>query len=301
VIPPVHAALKTVALIGKHLAPGISKTLEALIDLVQCHGHRVILERNTAQVVRLASESCLSLEEIGLEADVVIVLGGDGTMLDAARRLASFKVPLIGINFGRLGFMTDIPSAQVSAVLPPMLAGYYEQERRSLLSARVIRGRDEFFSACALNDVVVNRSGMSGMLELAVSVEDQLMYHQRADGLILATPTGSTAYALAAGGPILHPSLAGIVLTPIAPHSLSNRPIVLAQDTVISIEIISTRAAVVNFDMQSLTQLESGDRVIIQRADDTATFLHPLGYNYFASLREKLRWHDMPSDAATED
>lgn len=292
-----YQPIKTVALIGKHNVPEIDRILSELIILLKQHKHQVLLEHHTGQAVTANTEHklpCLTLEEIGTQAQVAIVLGGDGTMLDAARRLAPFGVPLIGINLGNLGFMTDIPLSEMHQVLPPILAGRYETESRSLLSAQVIRDEQEIFHALAFNDVVVNRFGIGGMVELAISVDHQFMCHQRSDGLIVATPTGSTAYALAVGGPILHPKLAGIVLAPIAPHALSNRPIVLPHDAVIDIKVTSAREVVVNFDMQSLTSSLPGDRVIVKRAAHTATFLHPQGYNYFATLREKLRWYDTP-------
>ena len=288
--------LNTVALVGKPHATGIEHILHELISLLKQHGHQILLERHTAQAIEGETQHfpCLTLEEIATQAQVAIVLGGDGTMLDTARRLAPLGVPLIGINLGHLGFMTDIPLSEMHQVLPAILAGHYVTESRTLLAAQVIRDEREIFRALAFNDVVVNRSGVGGMVELAISVDQQFMCHQRSDGLIVATPTGSTAYALAAGGPILHPQLAGIVLAPIAPHALSNRPIVLPQNAVIEIQVTSTREVVVNFDMQSLTASQPGDRVIVQRANCSATFLHPLGYNYFATLREKLRWYDTP-------
>ncbi len=286
-----HPRFKTVAIIGKYEAPGIGTTLRELATLLHQTHYTVVFEQETAQAIDLQEYPHLNIEEIGQQADVAIVLGGDGTMLGLGRRLAPFGVPLIGINLGRLGFMTDIPISEVHDVLQAMLAGYYVSEARTLLQAQVIRDGKEIFSAPALNDVVVNRSGARGMVELAVTVDNQFMYHQRSDGLIIATPTGSTAYALAAGGPILYPALAGIVLVPIAPHALSNRPIVLTDQVEVCIEVMSGLNAFVNFDMQSLASLQIGDRVIVKRAAHTASFLHPCGYNYFATLREKLHWH----------
>ncbi|MCY1219200.1 NAD kinase [compost metagenome] len=144
--------------------------------------------------------------------------------------------------------------------------------------------------------MVVNRSGISGMVELAVSVDGHFMYNQRSDGLIVSTTTGSTAYALSAGGPILHPTLSGVVLVPIAPHALSNRPIVLPHDAEVTIEVASARDASVNFDMQSLTSLLPGDRIVVRRSEKSINLLHPVGYNYYATLRKKLHWHEYPSE-----
>ena len=153
----------------------------------------------------------------------------------------------------------------------------------------------EITRALALNDVVVNRSGISGMVELAVRVNGSFMYNQRSDGLIVSTPTGSTAYALSAGGPILHPRVAGILLVPIAPHSLSNRPIVLPEDSVTVIEVIDGREVIVNFDMQSQTDLQSGDKIEVRQSNKTITLLHPCGHSDYKTLREKLHWNEYPS------
>ncbi|MCC7006667.1 MAG: NAD kinase [Ottowia sp.] len=293
-IPSPFPPFRVIALSGKSQDARVKPLLIALADFIQSNGNQVIFETNTAKEIGVQGYPCLTLEEIGTRAHVAVVLGGDGTMLSVGRRLAPFGIPLIGVNLGRLGFMTDIPASEIQTTLQPILAGQYVREARTLLQAHVMRGTTEIFSACVLNDVVVSRAGNSGMVELAVSVNEKFMYHPRADGLIVATPTGSTAYALAAGGPILHPELEGIVLVPIAPQALSNRPIVLPHHVEISIEIISTREVFVNFDMQSLASLLPGDRVIVKRAPHTATFLHPLGYNYFSTLRQKLRWHDAP-------
>ena len=216
-------------------------------------------------------------------------------MLGLGRQLAPYKTPLIGINHGRLGFITDISAKQMNDVVPQMLGGSYEREERTLLEARIMRGTEPIYHALALNDVVVNRSGFSGMVELSVSVDGSLMYNQRSDGLIVATPTGSTAYALSSSGPLLHPQLQGFVLVPISPHSLSNRPIVLPDDVRIQIQIVAGRDVNVNFDMQSFTSLELNDVIEVRRSRHTIPFLHPVGYSHYETLRNKLHWHEQPS------
>lgn len=291
-----HAPFRTVALVGRYSTAGIEGPLQELAGCIVRHGQDVVFEKETAQATGLTDYPALSADEIGRQADVAVVLGGDGTLLGLARQLAGHSVPLIGVNHGRLGFMTDIPLEDVRAVLPAMLSGQYESENRMLLEAQVVRDGGVIFSALAFNDVVVNRSGISGMVELAVSVDGYFMYNQRSDGLIVSTPTGSTAYALSAGGPILHPTLSGLVLVPIAPHALSNRPIVLPHDAVVTIEVATARDASVNFDMQSLTSLLPGDRIVVRRAAKTINLLHPVGYNYYATLRKKLHWHEYPSE-----
>ena len=222
-------------------------------------------------------------------------MGGDGTMLGIARQLAPFDVPLIGINQGRLGFMTDIPLDAMLDVLPKILAGRYKAERRTLLEGRVVRNGETIHVGLAVNDVVVSRGAGAGMAELRVDVDGHFMYNQRSDGLIISTPTGSTAYALSAGGPLLHPSLGGIVLVPIAPHALSNRPIVLPESSAIVIEIVRGRDISVNFDMQTFASLTAQDQIIIQRSPHSITFLHPEGWSYYNTLREKLHWNEHPS------
>ena len=286
---------KTVALVGKYLAAGISEPLAEIAGFLAANGHTVVFETDTARNIPLTTPLTMTPDEIGRHADAAIVVGGDGTMLGIARQLAPYDVPLIGINQGRLGFMTDIPLARTIPVLADMLQGKVESERRSLLEGSVWRDGRQIFSGLAFNDVVVSRGATSGMVELAVEVDGRFMYNQRSDGLIVATPTGSTAYALSAGGPLLHPTLHGMVLVPIAPHALSNRPIVLPDSSEIMIEVVSGREMSVNFDMQSLATLAHHDRIVIRRSPHAITFLHPQGWSYYATLRQKLHWHDYPS------
>jgi NAD+ kinase len=220
------------------------------------------------------------------------VVGGDGTMLGIGRQLAHFGVPLIGINQGRLGFITDVPLHGFAATLAPMLQGEFEEDHRSLIRARVLRGGECVLDALAMNDVVVNRGATGGMVELKIEVDGHFVANQRADGLIIATPTGSTAYALSAGGPLLHPTIPGWVLVPIAPHTLSNRPIVLANATEIAIEVVAGRDASASFDTQSMASLLHGDRIVVTRSRHHVRFLHPRGWSYFDTLREKLHWNE---------
>lgn len=292
--PPVF---KTVAVIGKYMAAGIEQSLSDIAEFLAKSGCTVVFEKETAQNVALPNAVAMTPDEIGRHADVAIVVGGDGTMLGIARQLAPFNVPLIGINQGRLGFMTDISQEGMIPVLADMLAGKLVSERRSMLEGSVIRNGATIFHALAFNDVVVARGATTGMAELMVEVDGHFMYNQRSDGLIISTPTGSTAYALSAGGPMLHPSLSGVVLVPIAPHALSNRPIVLPDSSTIVVEIMGGRDISVNFDMQSLASLQHHDRILVQRSANTITFLHPQGWNYFDTLREKLHWHEYPSAA----
>ena len=288
-------AFSRVALVGKYQADGIEEHLKDLSKLLQDLGCEVFLEAATAQHLGLKDFPTKTAENFAGAIDLVVVLGGDGTMLGIGRQLAGSNVPLVGINMGRLGYMTDIPIQLVQAILPKIIAGDYEADTRTLLDAVVLRDGIEINRALALNDVVVNRSGISGMVELAVHVNGSFMYNQRSDGLIVSTPTGSTAYALSAGGPILHPHVAGILLAPIAPHSLSNRPIVLPQDSVTVIEVVNGLEVIVNFDMQSQTNLQSGDKIEVRQSNKTIALLHPSNHSDYKTLREKLHWNEYPS------
>lgn len=290
-------AFKTVAIVGKYMAAGIEQSLSDIAEFLGKTGRTVVIESETAQSVSLPGLTTMTPSEIGQHADVAIVVGGDGTMLGIARQLAPYKVPLIGINLGRLGFMTDISQEGMIPVLADMLDGKLESEQRTLLEGSVVRAGETIFHALAFNDVVVARGATTGMAELKVEVDGRFMYNQRSDGLIISTPTGSTAYALSAGGPLLHPSLSGMVLVPIAPHALSNRPIVVPDSCTIMIEIMGGRDISVNFDMQSLASLQHHDRIFVRRSANAITFLHPEGWSYYDTLREKLHWHEYPSVA----
>jgi NAD+ kinase len=288
-------AFSRVALVGKYQADGIEEHLQDLSKLLKALGCEVFLEAATAQHMGLKDIPTKTAENFAGAIDLVVVLGGDGTMLGIGRQLAGSNVPLVGINMGRLGYMTDIPIQSVQAILPKIITGDYEADTRTLLEASVLRDGKEINRGLALNDVVVNRSGISGMVELAVHVNGSFMYNQRSDGLIVSTPTGSTAYALSAGGPILHPHVAGILLAPIAPHSLSNRPIVLPQDSVTVIEVVNGLEVIVNFDMQSQTNLQTGDKIEVRQSDKTIALLHPSNHSDYKTLREKLHWNEYPS------
>jgi NAD+ kinase len=294
-----RSQFRQVALIGKYHAaasgPGAGSTRATLEDIAQFLGTQgcdVIVERETASSAGITGYTTLDVPAIGAQCDLGLVVGGDGTMLAIGRQLAQHGVPLIGINQGRLGFITDIPLDQFRASLTPMLRGEYEEDHRSLMHARVLRDGDCVFDALAMNDVVVHRGTTSGMVELRVEVDGHFVANQRADGLIVASPTGSTAYALSSGGPLLHPSIPGWVLVPIAPHTLSNRPLVLPDASEIAIEVVAGRDASANFDMQSLASLLHGDRITVSRSQHRVRFLHPRGWSYFDTLRMKLHWNE---------
>jgi len=284
-----------VALIGKFQADGIGQVLDLIFDLAMTQGCSVWIEEETAKFTQNQHRPTISIKDIIGNIDLAIVIGGDGTLLGVGRHLAGADIPVIGINMGRLGYMTDIPLQEVAMILPQMLAGNYDSDSRHLLSASVIRKGNVTHEGLALNDVVVNRSSLTGMVELTVKVNGSFMYNQRSDGLIIATPTGSTAYSLSAGGPILHPRVEGIVLTPIAPHALSNRPIVLPHDVEIIVEVAGGKDVNAHFDMQSLSILQVGDQVRVKKSQKQVTLLHPQGHSDYKTLREKLHWNEYPS------
>jgi len=281
-----------VALIGKYQALGSRSVLEDIAHFLGAQGCEVTLEEDTASNTGINQYPTLNAAGIGAHCDLALVVGGDGTMLGIGRQLAQFSVPVVGINQGRLGFITDIGFESYQSTLMPMLRGEFEEDRRWMMQAKVIRDNHCVFSATAMNDVVVNRGATSGMVELRVEVDGRFVANQRADGLIIASPTGSTAYALSAGGPLLHPSIGGWVLVPIAPHTLSNRPIVLSDTGEIAIELVAGRDASASFDMQSLASLLHGDRIIVRRSEFQVRFLHPKGWSYFDTLRKKLHWNE---------
>lgn len=281
-----------VALIGKYQAHGSRSALEDIAHFLGTLGCEVALEKDTANNTGLSQFPTLDAAGIGAHCDLALVVGGDGTMLGIGRLLAQFGVPVVGINQGRLGFITDIAFEDYQNTLKPMLRGEFEEDRRWMMQAQVVRDGHCVFSATAMNDVVVNRGATSGMVELRVEVDGRFVANQRADGLIIASPTGSTAYALSAGGPLLHPSIAGWVLVPIAPHTLSNRPIVLSDTGEIAIELVAGRDASANFDMHSLASLIHGDRITVRRSAHQMRFLHPRGWTYFDTLRKKLHWNE---------
>jgi NAD+ kinase len=206
--------------------------------------------------------------------------------------MAERGVPLVGINLGRLGFLTDVPADSLESALQSILDGDFIPEQRTLLNGAVRRGSQTLFTTLAMNDVVVSRGAMGSMIELAVTVDGEFIYTLRADGLIVATPTGSTAYALSAGGPILHPALQAIALVPISPHTLSNRPVAIRSTSKVEITLVRGVDSRANFDVQAFWRLEPGDVVSVSAAGKPATLLHPKGYRYFSMLRQKLRWNE---------
>jgi NAD+ kinase len=251
-----------------------------------------MVERDTAKRVGDGSKGGrpASYAEIGRRADLAIVVGGDGTMLAAARNLARYGVPLAGVNQGRLGFMTDIPLNEMGKSVGALLAGRHEIEERSLIDAEVRRGRKLLLRTVALNEAVLTKGSQARLIEFQLRIDGVHVYRLRADGVIVATPTGSTAYALSAQGPILHPKVPAFALVPLNPHVLSARPVSVSDSSVIEIALVHAVDARAHFDGFALTDMLEGDRLLLRRSAETIRFVHPPGYSYYTMLREKLRW-----------
>lgn len=283
---------KTIGLIGRPDTPALADHIKSLMQYLATRDVALLLEKSTALQTNISVATALELKHLCGQVDLIVVMGGDGTMLSAARTVAPHNIPMVGINLGRLGFLTDIPIAETQTMLGGILDGDYTSEKRLLLHAEIIRAGKQVFSTVALNDVVVSRGAMGSMIEFEVFVDDLIVYNLRSDGVIIATPTGSTAYALSAGGPILHPHLSAFTLVPISPHTLSNRPIVLSSDSEVTVKLIRGANARVNFDVQSFFDIQAGDEVFVKANDNPIRLIHPKGYSYYAMLREKLHWSE---------
>jgi len=283
-------AFRRVALIGKK-TPEIAASLRALREFLRGRGCEVMVERETAQSVGDGGAAA-DYDAIGASADLAIVIGGDGTMLAAARNLVRHRVPLAGINLGRLGFMTDIALADMRESVGAILDGRHAVEERSLLDAEILRGGKTVLRTLALNEAVVGKGSQGRLIEFELRIDGEYVYTLRADGVIVATPTGSTAYSLSAQGPILQPTVRAFALVPLNPHVLSARPVSVSDASVIEIGLLRAVDARAHFDGFALTDMHQGDRLALRRSADPIRFVHPPGYSYFVMLREKLRWSE---------
>jgi NAD+ kinase len=273
---PMPTAFRRVVLIGKSPSSEVSDSIVALAGFVRGEGCEVLAEADSAQ------------------ADLAVVIGGDGTMLAAARNLVRHKVPVVGINQGRLGFMTDIALKDMRASIGAILAGRYSTEERTLIDAEIVRDGKTLLATLALNDAVVNKGAQGRLTEFEVYVDGEFVYRLRSDGVIVATPTGSTAYALSAQGPIVDPGVPAILLVPVAPHALSNRPIAVRDSAVVTITLLRGKDASLHSDGQAHYALAEGDRVVVGIAAHRARLLHPKDHDHFAMLRRKLHWAETP-------
>jgi len=294
---------KQVGLIGRLHSPAVIETLHRVIKCLnqsQCDvwvDERIVDSLNKEQLAS-ATYGTGDRHFLGQQCDLVIVVGGDGSMLSAARVMATYGVAVIGINRGKLGFLTDIAPDQVEVSLEAVLAGSFETSNRFMLSAHVLRNGEEVGRGSGLNDIVLHPGKSARMLAYDLSIDGTAVYFDRADGLIIATPTGSTAYALSAGGPIMHPGLDAIALVPMNPHNLSSRPLVVAANAELEILIGEGNSTqpIISCDGQVHIVCEPGDRVHIQRHEAQLKVLHPLGHHFYDRCRSKLGWHARASD-----
>ncbi len=288
----------TIGLIGKFGDPRVSDTLQRVIAYLRRHDLRILYDRESTLSSTPPGLEPVSRRTIGRQSDLAIVIGGDGTLLNAARSLVDFHVPILGVNLGRLGFLVDVSPDEIEARLDQILTGRYQEERRSLLHADIVREGQPITQADALNDVVVHKSEMARMIEVEAFLDGTFITAYRADGLIIASPTGSTAYALSGGGPIIHPSLETVLLVPICPHSLTQRPLLLSAEGVIEIHVnrLGTTDMQVTCDGQTSLNINPGDTVRIRKKRRKVRLIHPADYDYFEILRAKLHWGIRPEN-----
>jgi NAD+ kinase len=284
-----------IALIGKYQNTDGAETVLELAHFLRSREREVWIEQGTAGTIGKAEGfAVVTYEQIVDQADLAVVIGGDGTLLNAARRLGERAVPLVGVNLGRLGFLTDLSRNKACQQLGEILDGRYREESRFMLEAEVLRGGQRVFHSLALNDVVINRGQLGRMIEFDLLIDGEFVYTQRSDGMIIATPTGSTAYALAANGPILHPGVGGIAIVPLCPHALTARPVTLPDRCAIEIGLLPPHDARIHFDGVTHFDIRAGDRLHLARSPLDVRLLHPESYSYFAMLREKLHWSAAP-------
>ena len=283
---------KNIALVGKYPsledAKHIHDQLNVLVDYLKKNNHQIFIESKTQQQAKLEAVESIALNDMTQHADLVIVIGGDGTMLGVARSVVDANIPLVGINQGRFGFLADLNIDSMLKNVELILKGDFLEDKRILLQADIIRSKAKIYDSFALNDVVVKSS--LRLIELEVYIDNKFVHRQRSDGIITSTPTGATAYALSAGGPILHPSLDAISIVPINPHTLSNRPIAVNGNSSIEIKIIHLDDAYVSIDGQIKFPLDLRDVIKLQKSKQTVSILHPKDYCYFEMLRNKLHW-----------
>ena len=284
----------TIGVIAKPQAESARQTLQALFDFLKDKKYDVIVDDHLPDTINTDNLTKASREEIGKRCDLAIVVGGDGTMLNAVRSLSHAHVPIVGINVGRLGFLADISPENLEHSLDEILNGSYREEQRFLLEMQVVRDNKIIFESDAFNDVVIHIRDVARMIEFETRINDEFVNHQRADGIVISTPTGSTAYALSAGGPILHATLDAITLVPISPHTLSSRPLVIHADSLIDVLICNTKEGIAQAtcDGHLSMDVHVGDHIKVKRKTDKITLLHPKKHNYFEILRAKLHWSE---------
>lgn len=284
---------RTVGIVGKQSdAPQVGTTLRRLTDHLRLRGCRVLLDSECARLLRGRGGDGLPISVLGARSDLIVAVGGDGTLLHAARAMAEHRVPLVGINLGRLGFLVDVSPDDMESTLDAILGGAYEVDSRALLTAQVVGESVQERAYAALNDVVIHKWGTARMIQLETYIDGVFVNAQRSDGLIVATPTGSTAYALSGGGPLMDPALDAILLVPVCPHDLSNRPLVVPGGRRIEVRVCGHDHghARMTCDGQTEVPLPRESRIEVGRHPDRACLLHPQGHDHYQILRAKLGW-----------
>lgn len=274
----------------------LRSALDTVLEVLARHGADVLVDHLAVAVPPSASPHLAREEELVANRDLVIAIGGDGTLLRAAKLAFPHRVPVLGVNLGRLGFLADLSPLQVTQGLDAILAGRYCAEERCVLLCEILRDGAPLATQIAVNDVVIQRWSTARLITLNTYVDGRFVHTQRSDGMIISTPTGSTAYALSGGGPILDPTLPAMVLVPICPHTLTNRPLVISNNSRIEIDFASDNAedSRVTADGNPMPILKAGDRIRITRHADAVRLIHPSGHDHFATLRAKLQWGRSP-------
>ncbi len=292
-----HQKFTHVGIVCRPDDPSIAPTLRSLCTLISAQQCRYTLESRAIAELLPEAAPVMTREQIGEQCDLIIVIGGDGTLLDTGRTMSQYNIPVLGVNLGRLGFLVDVSPDEMQKKIPEILAGHYIEEARTLLRADISNNGTPIFSGKALNDIVVHKINVARMIEFDVYINSRFVYTQRSDGLVIATPTGSTAYALSGGGPILHPALDAITLVPICPHTLTNRPIAIGTDSVIEIKETVRRAGrrpatgiQISCDGQLHHQAKAFEKIMVRVIDEKLRLIHPQDYDYYELLRAKLNW-----------
>jgi NAD+ kinase len=281
-----------VGLIAKRDDVRVGETLTRLLELFAARAIDVVIDESSDTLTSFAATRTVTRETLAEECDLAVIIGGDGTFLNAARSLAGKQIRLLGINMGRLGFLTDVVPEEMHNVVSKILDGEFIDEQRFLLSTSVRRDGERVLEVSALNEVVAHSWRIARLLEFETYIDGKQVNQQRADGLIVSTPTGSTAYALSSGGPILHPGIDALVLVPVCPHTLTSRPLVVQGDSTIEIVLLEGEQleAQLTCDGQTTLKLNGGDRLEIFKNPAALSLIHPSGYDFYATLRTKLNW-----------
>lgn len=282
-----------IGIFSKPTGDGITESLMQICSFLEKRGHKIVLDQISFDRILNKNFIKASHKEIGTLCDLVIVIGGDGSLLKAARAIVDAQVPILGINRGNLGFLADVAVHDLETSLDEILNGQYVEEQRTMLNATIIQNNKSIPGHLALNDIVLHHGELARLIDFQIFIDDQFVVDQRADGVITSTPTGSTAYALSGGGPIVYPTLDVITLLPMFPHSLNTRPIVIDKNSKIRLLLNDSNRLPAQFsaDGQSQMALHAGDEIQIEANKNNLRLLHPLSYNYFAVLREKLGWN----------